>query len=197
MRERGEPDDTWEVGDDPEVPPDADVLATAPPQSDHATLLRERRWRWTFGVVLCVFLALGAAGVFGVRTATTAAAGGLYELRVKYPSVTRGGLASPLDVEISRRDGALLDEPVRIAVSSDYIAMFDANQLSPAPSSETSRADELIWEFDPPPAGEVLQVRFDARIEPAVQWGRDGFVRVLDDDGAPVAEVTFHTWVTP
>ena len=71
MRERGDPAEAWEVGDHPEVPPDAEIVATAPPHSDHRALVRERRWRWAFGALLGVFLALRAAGVFGVRTATS------------------------------------------------------------------------------------------------------------------------------
>lgn len=33
-------------------------------------------------------------------------------------------------------------------------------------------------------------------VERAVQWGRGGFVRVLDDNGTMV-ETRFHTWVMP
>ncbi len=42
----------------------------------------------------------------------------------------------------------------------------------------------------------MLEISFDARIEPAVQWSRAGHARVLDG-GAVVAEVAWTTVVLP
>ncbi len=53
----------------------------------------------------------------------------------------------------------------------------------------------MVWEFDPPD-GEDLHVRYDGRIEPALQSGRSGSVTVLDGTEV-VAEVEFHTRVWP
>lgn len=186
----------WEVGERREVSPDAQVVATAPERSDRRAVEHDRRWRWVFGVVLTLFLALGLGGLLGLRTATTSSTGGGYELRVTYARVTRPGLATPLDLEVSRAGGAPLDGPVRVAVTAHYLAMFDVNVVSPAPSSETRTPDDVVWEFDPPPGGGPLAVSLDARIEPGIQWGRDGEVRVLEGDRA-VAVSRFHTWVTP
>lgn len=198
MPGRGEPARAWEVGEDPRVPPAADVVPTAPEQSDRRALVRERRWRWLFTTVLVAFVAVGAAGVLGVRTATTSDAGGDVVARVSFAAVTRPGLATPFEVEVSRRDGAAFDAPVWLAVSAHYLAMFDAHQVSPAPSSEVSGPGEVVWRFDPPLDDGPLRVRLDARVEPGVRWGRDGFVRVLrGDDGATAAEVSFRTWVAP
>jgi hypothetical protein len=97
---------------------------------------------------------------------------------------------------VSRRDGAPLDGPVEVAVSAHYLAMFDVNVVSPAPAAETRTADQVVWEFDPPPGGGPLAVSLDARVEPGIQWGRDGEVQVLDG-GEPVVGSGFHTWVTP
>lgn len=188
--------ESWEVGDDPAISADADTVSTRPQRNDRRAVLRERRWRWTFAGVLTVFLALGAVGVFGVRSATSSSTGGGYDLEVTYGAVSRGGLATPFEIAVTRRDGEPLEQPVTIAVASDYLAMFDENGIVPAPSTETSTADEVVWEFEPPSTGATLTVTLDVRVEPGVQWGRDGSVRLLDGD-AQLAEVQFRTWVAP
>lgn len=148
--------------------------------------------------MLVAFVAAGAAGLMGVRTATASDARGGVVVRVTFAAVTRPGLASPFEVEVSRQDGSTLDAPVRLAVSAHYLAMFDTDQVSPAPSSEASGGDEVVWQFDPPFGGGRLRVRLDARVQPGVRWGRDGSVRVLrGDGGATAAEVSFRTWVAP
>jgi hypothetical protein len=190
--------DDWELGANPTVDPEARVLATAPEESDRRAVGRERYARRAFAAGLVVFLALGLAGVFGVWTTSSSATGGGYQVRVSHARVTRPGLATPFAIEVTRADGSPLREPVTLAVSSSYLALFDDNGMDPQPSSETAGPGQVVWEFDPPPAaaGDALVVTLDARLEPAVQWGRDGFVRVMD--GSEVAaEVRFHTWVAP
>src|SRR5687768_4456584 len=120
-------------------------------------------------------------------------AGGGFELTVEYASVTRPGLATPWAVEVRRPGG--FDDPVVIAVSSEYLDMFDENGLDPDPSKATAYPGFVEWEFDPP-ATDTLSVSFDARLEPARQWGRTGTVKVIDNE-RPVTQVEFHTWVMP
>lgn len=136
---------------------------------------------------------LGWVDVYGVDSATVRAAGGGYVLEVQYPSVTRPALASPFEIVVTSESG--FDGPVTLAVTRDYLKMWDENGLLPAPSGETSRGEWVEWDFDPPDAG-VLTVYYDARIEPAVQSGRAGAVAVLDD-GQSVVEVNFRTEVRP
>jgi hypothetical protein len=190
--------DDWELGDNPTVDPGLRVLATAPERSDRQSVGRERYARRAFAAGLFVFLALGLAGVFGVWTTSSSATGGGYHVRVSHARVTRPGLATPFAIEVSRADGSPLREPVTLAVSSSYLAMFDDNGMDPQPSSETAGPDQVVWEFEPPPEadGDALVVTLDARLEPAVQWGRDGFVRLMDGSDV-AAEVRFHTWVAP
>jgi hypothetical protein len=185
----------WEVGDAPIVSPTATEVFTAPESNSRRALARERYGRWAFTGVLGAFLALSLAGVFGVRSATSTASGGQYELRVSYATVTRPGVATPFEISVRRLDGAAITDPVTIAVSSDYLAMFDDNGLDPGPASETATADDVLWEFEPP-GTDTLVVTLDARVEPAVQWGRDGVVRIVDAEGDG-AEARIRTWVTP
>ena len=83
-----------------------------------------------------------------------------------------------------------------LALAGVFGLMFDVNVVSPAPAAETRTADQVVWEFDPPQGGGPLAVSLDARVEPGIQWGRDGEVQLLVG-GEPVAGSSFHTWVTP
>jgi hypothetical protein len=136
---------------------------------------------------------LGLAGTFGVRTAETTVRGAGYELTITYASVTRPGLATPWAAEIRRPGG--FEGPVNLAVSAPYLEMFDENGLDPDPAAATADARFVVWEFDRPP-GESLNVSFDARLEPGVQWGKEGSAQLLVD-GRVVLEVSFRTWVMP
>jgi hypothetical protein len=143
--------------------------------------------------LLAVFLLLGATGFLGVRTATVTAQGGGYDLTVTYGAITRSGLATPFEFEIRRPGG--FDGPVTVSTSAAYFDLWDENGLDPEPSSATSTAETIIWEFEPPP-GDVLAVSFDGRIEPGVQWGKGGETSVLVD-GQPVVTARYRTRVLP
>lgn len=162
--------------------------------------LRHRRHLYAvtsvvLAAIVVVALLDGAAGlgVLGVSTDDVSAEGGGYELRVVYAAATRPGLATPFEIEVRRPDG--FDGPVTVAVDHHYIRMWDENGFYPSPSSETTMGEWLLWEFDPP-EGDSLRFSYDARIEPAVQRGRDGRVAVMDG-GRTAVEVDFHTRVLP
>jgi hypothetical protein len=172
------------------VPTGYSTIPDAPPQ---ARLRRARFLRRITLAALAIFLILGLAGVWGVRTTTTTVTDGGYEVTVTYAKVSRPGLATPWAVDVRRPGG--FDGPVTVAASSGYLEMFDENGLDPDASKSTQDKQFVIWEFEPPD-GDTLVISFDARIEPAVQWARDGVVQVRED-GRPVVEVPFKTWVMP
>ena len=162
--------------------------------------MRNRHIGYVIGVILLTgIVAVGVTDtlrwteVTGVSPGTTSASEGGYHLEVRYPAVTRPALASPFDIRVERAGG--FDGPIQIAVSWPWLEMWDENSWYPSPSSSYGDDDRLVMEFDPPP-GEVLRVIYDARIQPAQQSGRDGFVSVLEDD-LPIATVEFHTRVLP
>lgn len=144
--------------------------------------------------LLFAILLAGIAGAFGVRTREATAIANGYELTVTYAAVTRPGLATPWSVDV-RRPGGFLEGPITIAASGEYLDMFDENGLDPQPSASTADPEFVVWEFDPP-MGDTLSVSFDARLEPAKQWGRSGTVKVLDGE-TELVEVSFRTWVMP
>jgi hypothetical protein len=166
---------------------------TAPSDRPLNQLERARLGRRIILTLLGLFLLAAALGAFGVRTRTVTSSGGGYELTVEYATVTRPGLATPWSVEVRHPRG--FDGPVTIAVSASYLDMFDENGLDPDPSKATADASYVEWEFEPP-RGDVLGVSFDARLEPARQWGRPGIVKLLVGDRA-VTQVSFRTWVMP
>lgn len=165
-----------------------------------SALLRTRRIGYAAGAVtltLLVAVAIaemsGRVDAFGPGSAVVEESGGGYDLAVRYPTVTRGALATPFDIRIERAGG--FDGPVEVALDWDWLEMWDENAFYPTPSSSWADEERLVMEFDPPD-GEVLRIIYDARIQPSLQLGRDGSVAVLDD-GATVVAVDFHTKVRP
>ncbi|HEV3364553.1 MAG TPA: hypothetical protein VG795_10530 [Acidimicrobiia bacterium] len=173
--------------------PDVDVVPTAPEEPDFLRSRRARTLRRLFMTLLVAFLAVGAAGWLGVRSTTTTAEGGGYELTVTYGLVTRPGLATPWSLEIHHPGG--FDGPITVSTNTKYLDLFDENGFDPQPSKTTATPDIVIWEFEPPD-GDTLGVSLDARLEPGAQWGRKGETSVLVD-GRPVVTAKYRTWVLP
>lgn len=150
--------------------------------------------RRSFLALVFAFLGLGALGLLGVRTASTSASAQGYELEVRYASVSRPGLATPWSVIVSHEGG--FDSPIKLATTAKYFDLFDENGLDPEPTSSTTSGDLLVWEFDPP-EGNVLEVAFDARIEPAVQLKSQKARTVLIIDEQRVTQAVYRTLVLP
>ena len=170
------------------------AISTLPGDVDAARVRRAHNLRRLFLILLAAFLIAGATNAFGVRTRTTIVRGGGYTLAVTYAQISRPGLATPWSIEVTRPGG--FADVVVIATKASYFDGFDENGLDPDASSSVAEDEWLIWEFEAPD-GETLVVSFDARIEPGVQLARlVGATRVLED-GAPVVEATYRTWVMP
>jgi hypothetical protein len=176
------------------------VSSTVQLEQDSDVTLNKRRVLYGLTtLLLSVVIALGLVDAlgwwhaYGVASTTVRASGGGYELEVQYGEVTRPALATPFEVTVTNEEGFI--EPLVIAVSRSYLAMWDENGVIPEPDSQTVRGDWVEWEFEPP-SGTTFTLHYDARIEPAVQWGRDGEVAIVVDD-VVVVEVRFHTRVMP
>jgi hypothetical protein len=141
-------------------------------------------------------VALGALGFLGVRTSAMSVAGGGYTLEVLRAMVTRPGLATPFRVEVRTDDGSSLPATVTLEIDSDYLAAFDFNGLQPTPTETFSRERSTWWTFDIPHGQASLRVEMDARLEPAVQWAREGSVS-LEIEGERLVTAEFTTWVVP
>jgi hypothetical protein len=143
--------------------------------------------------IVGLLLLVGALGFMGVRTSTVAATGADgTRLEVTYASITRPGLATPWDVVVEHPGG--FDGQVVVRTTSGYLASFDENGLDPDPAESTADATDTIWTFDTPD-GDTLTVSFDARLEPGVQWRRQGTTTV--EVGRERLTVSYTTWVWP
>jgi hypothetical protein len=169
--------------------------STIPADPTPAGATVERVIRITAFSLVGLVVLLGAIGLLGVRTGTVSVTGGGYTMDVVRAVVTRPGLATPFRVEVRAVDGAL-PETVTLVVDADYLAIFDFNGLQPTPSSTFSRGRSTWWTFDIPPGQSSLRVDMDARLEPAVQWAREGSV-ALELEGERVVTAEFTTLVMP
>lgn len=168
--------------------------STIPPERPIERIRRARALRRAFLVLLFAFVAAGLFGVFGVRTATVRAEGGGYELEVRYAKVARPGLSVPWAVTIRRPGG--FDGPVTLTTTAAYFDLLDENAFDPDPTSSTADGDDMIWEFEPPEAGDTLEISLDTRVGPNVQWGKSATTAVLED-GQPVVAIEYSTWIVP
>lgn len=157
----------------------------------------ERRGLWSrrllLGVLLAVVLA-GVAGLLGVRSETTSASGGGYQLTVTYASVARGGLDVPWQVTVTNPDG--FGKEVTVAVTGDYFDIYETQGFTPEPSASVRDAETLYLTFDAPD-GDVFTVDYDAYIQPSSQVGRDATVSVVDSAMRPVVSVAIDTHLLP
>jgi len=162
--------------------------------------VRRRRLLYTATTVALTALmvigvgdALGWWSVYGVSTARRSATSGQYTLSVRYPTVSRPALASQFEIDVSSTTG--FDGPVTIAITLEYLTLWDENGLVPAPDGETTDGDRVLWEFAPP-TGTTLHIFYDARIEPTAQSGQDATVALVVDD-VDIIEVDIETEVRP
>lgn len=169
--------------------------STAPEEVSLTRVRRVRTVRRVFVAALTVFLLLGLAGVFGVKTSHVSASGGGYELEVTYAKSARPGLGVPWSVEVRHEGG--FDKTVVVSTTSSYFDLMDENGFDPDPKSSWSSGDDIVWEFEAP-TGDTLTIGLDARIGPAVQslWPPEATTSVLVK-GKPVVSVTYRTRVWP
>lgn len=167
------------------------------PEDPSSREYRRERWIRNSTILFVVSaVALGALGILGVKASTATADGNGYRMEVNYAAVTRGGLATPLAIEVGTEDGSALPDVVTIRVSSDYLALFDDNGMEPAPVNSFNSGGFTSWDFEVPLRETTLEVVLDARLEPAVQWGEAASVE-LWIDGERQVSTEFRTWVMP
>jgi hypothetical protein len=157
---------------------------------------RGRPWRMVALGVLCLVVALGAVGAFGVRSRSVSATASGYQLSLTYPWVARAGLDVPWRVTVRRPGGFQGRKSVTLAVTADYFDIFETQGFHPEPTSETRDADRLYLTFALPRSGEVFVADFDTYVQPSAQLGRRARVAVLE---GPVERVGlgFTTWLVP
>ena len=149
----------------------------------------------TVVVALAVLEALFGSSVYGVDTRTTRATQAGTQLAVSHPTVTRGQLATPLEITVSRAGG--FPEPIVLTITADYLSLFLSQGPDPGPTSETATAEDLIMTFDPPP-GDTFVVGWNLQAKAVGSFTTaNARVAVVDAAQRPVVEVDFDTKVRP
>jgi hypothetical protein len=178
---------------------DASLVADTAMEPKGVTTARAKRARGgrrLFVAGLFLFLALGLAGVMGVHSAGAHAAGGGYDLKLRYAKTTRPGVSTPFAIELTKNGGFDSRQPVTLSLTSSYAETLQITRIQPEPSSETADGTSVHWQFDPP-SGDTLAVSIGAEVDPSADAGRRrGTLAVLEGD-RPVARVQFVTWVLP
>ena len=150
--------------------------------------------RRVFVGCLLVVLAAGVAGLLGVRTTTADASDNGWSVQLEYASVARSGLDVPFTATVRHEGG--FGDVVTLALTGDYLDIYETQGFHPEPSTSRRDADTLYLTFDAPVEGDTFVVAYDAYIQPAAQRGRDGTLAVLTD-GREVASVSFRTRLLP
>lgn len=143
--------------------------------------------------LLALLLVAGLGGWLGVRSATTSASELGWSVRVTYASVARAGLDVPWQVTVSHAGG--FGSTVTLALSGDYLDIYETQAFHPEPSAEWRDASTLFLQFDAP-SSDSMVVSYDAYIQPSAQEGRTGTVAVLQD-GRRLATCHFTTHLLP
>lgn len=171
---------------------DRSEVSTLP---DLPTVGEERRNAYVRAAVLVLvllFVLAGLTGLLGVKTATSTATSGDLTVEVTYPSRARPALAIPFSITVTRQGG--FDGPIEVAMTTSYLAAFDENGLNPDPDSATTNGENTIWTFERPD-GDTFTIWLDTRIEPGVQWRRQGTTIVRT--GGDEVTVDHTTWIFP
>jgi len=169
--------------------------STIPPEDSGANGLEPVIRALSLGAIALIVV-LASVGLFGVRTDTARASDNGYSIAVDHSAIARPGLAAPFSVEVSTEDGSPLPSTVTVRVDSPYLAMFDDNGMEPVPTASFNTGESTWWTFEVPAGSSSLRVDLDARLEPAVQWGRQASAS-LEIEGIEMTGVRFTTWVLP
>ena len=105
---------------------------------------RERSAAWGRRVVLAAMTAMvlaGAGGLLGVRSATSSATDGTWHLSVEHATVARAGLDVPWQATVQHSGG--FGKTLTLAVTGDYLDIYETQGFHPDPSSSTRDGDTL------------------------------------------------------
>lgn len=155
---------------------------------------RSLLWRRLGVGALTVLVAAGLFGLLGDQTAVVEArSGDSMHLRVTYASSARPGQDVPFEIEVS--DPAGLAPQITLALTADYLDIYETQGWYPATTDET-RDDEWLYLTFATQEQPTMTVGFDAYIQPNSVRGRQGQVAVVVD-GVPRDPVSFRTQLFP
>lgn len=121
-------------------------------------------------------------------------AGGLV-LGIEFPQIARAGEPAPLHITVEAAAG--FGDVIQLKMCDELFNDLDFQNWYPNPAAETAVPSGVIYEFDPPPSGNTIEISLDARVAPG-QFGEtdDCQISVLVED-EPVVSAIFTTWRMP
>lgn len=143
--------------------------------------------------LLTVVLA-GLFGFLGDRVGVVegpAAAG--QHLRLEYAQTSRPGQDVPFRIRLTRPEG--LDPEVTLAITGDYLRLYETQGWYPEPSEQTRNGEWLYLTFATQGQPEMV-IDYDAYIQPNAVLPRDGQLAVVLE-GEPVEPLSFRTFLFP
>jgi hypothetical protein len=171
-------------------------IRTLPPEVVAGNLRRIHILRDLALAMVAVLTLVGATGLLGVRAGSEAVSTNGYDLQLRYPWITRGGLSADFDFRVTR-PGGFGGTQLTIACSKEYLTMFNIQRVFPTPIRETSDQSHLYWTFEPPPS-DILDVAFTAETAESLRdiGVHDAEVQVLAG-GTRIARIPLRTAVVP
>ncbi len=159
-----------------------------------ARVRRSRSGRRVFLALLVLFLLLGLSEQLGVRSATASSSADGYRLTVTYAAMTRPGLDTPFDIEVTSKKN--LPDEIAIAVEHGYLDLFDENGgLNPEPTDSGADGRSVYWTFTTR-GTRSFRASLDTILATGREWGSSGTVALLVG-GRTVTSVHIRTWVAP
>lgn len=129
-------------------------------------------------VILFVFVALAAVGLFGQQPTTHESSSSLADLRVSTPSRLRGGLIFQTRVDLTARQ--TLAHPT-VVLSGGWFDGMTLNSVQPAPADQTPAGAGSTFAYPELPAGRTLTVWFEWSANPTnLTWRRPLALAVAD-----------------
>lgn len=151
-------------------------------------------WRRTGSVLLVLFVLAGLCGFLGDRAGVvegTAADG--HHLRLEYAETSRPGVDVPFEIRVTRAEG--LDPEITLALSDDYLDLYETQGWYPEPTEQTRDGEWLYLTFATE-GQPVLTIDFDAYIQPNAVFPRSGELALVVD-GEPADPLSFRTFLFP
>jgi hypothetical protein len=161
---------------------------------DASRLQRGVWWRRAATLLLFVFVAAAAFGVFGVRTHTTHASAGPLQASLEYAASNRRGVTSVFRLEVDRRGG--FPDDITVQVSSGYLDTLGFRGMDPDPDTSSANGSSVTWTFTKP-TGDRFTMRIDAQIDSATRPGRHSGEAIVRVGNHPPVRLHFTTWVFP
>ena len=151
-------------------------------------------WRRTGSILLVLFVLAGLFGLLGDRTGVVegAAADG-HHLRLEYAVTSRPGMDVPFQIRLTRAEG--LDSEVTLALTGDYLDMYETQGWYPEPTEQTRDGEWLYLTFATE-GQPVMVIDFNAYIQPNALLPRSGELALVVD-GEPVDPLSFRTFLFP